>query len=111
MIFIPWNEGFPDLLASVRPDRNVLKVWIIAGQSSRYCHCLSVSCMYTTRSPVYQLWQRIDIGRFKFGVFAIFEDVHANLILMGKFHQHILTGGILPRLSLSCLGIKIQLFK
>ncbi len=89
------------------PDGYVLEVRIVRAQSACGGAGLLVVCMYTTIDGAYHLRQRIDVGVAKLFVFAIFEYLLCDLMILGKFQKNIFTRRILTGLCL--LGFIEQL--
>ena len=111
MVLVSCSECFSDLLAPVAAHWNVLQVGIVAGQTTRHGHGLSVCGVHPSGVGVDQLRQCIHIGRPQFGKFPESKDIVHNRKLHCQFLQHILTGLVLASFGFFRFWIQHQFFK
>ena len=111
MVLVSCGECFSDFLAPVAAYWNILKVGIVAGQTTRHGNRLSISGVHPSCIGVDQLRQGIHISRPQFGEFPEGKDIVHDWKLNRQFLQHILTGLVLAGFGFFRFWIQHQFFK
>ena len=100
MVGIPRHKGLADLAATLRPDGDVLQVGLGAAQAARRRHGLHVLGVDAAGFRIDEFRQRPDIGGQELIQLPVLEHFPHNGMGVHQLLEHILPGGVLPRLGL-----------
>jgi hypothetical protein len=75
------NEGLPNPVSFLGPDRDVLKVRVTGGEPAGGGHGLVIGGVNAARFRMNQFWEGIDIGGFEFGEISVTEDFQGKVML------------------------------
>src|SRR5690606_10238445 len=98
IVIAPRDKRLPNGTTFLRSYRDVLQVWVVRTQASRYSPRLAIVSVNASVAFTDHPRQGVDVRGAEFLILPIIENLFCYFMLISEAEQNIFTGGVLPGL-------------